>query len=129
MRTLSPRRTDQEWMDLIVECRKSGLSDRAWCREHGIASTTFYYHIKQLREKACAIPDSATEDMPQKQEVVPIDFQEFNVCESEGTTSSANGYTDDVAVIVDYHGISMRVVNGAAVSAILETLKALRELC
>ena len=127
MRTLSPRRTDQEWMDLIVACRTSGLSDRAWCREHGIPSTTFYYHIKQLREKACDIPDSDTEDMPQKQEVVPIDFQEFNVCESERTTSS--GYTGDVAVIVDYHGISMRVVNGAAGSAILETLKALRELC
>ena len=127
MRTLSPRRTDQEWMDLIVECRKSGLSDRAWCQEHGIPSTTFYYHIKQLREKACDIPDSDTEDMPQKQEVVPIDFQEFNVWEFERTTSS--GYTDDVAVIVDYHGISMRVVNGAAGSAILETLKALRELC
>ena len=66
MRTLSPRRTDQEWMGLIVECQKSDLSDRAWRREHGIALTTFYYHIKQLREKDCAILDSDTEDIPLK---------------------------------------------------------------
>lgn len=26
-----PRRTDQEWMALIQECRTSGLTDKAWC--------------------------------------------------------------------------------------------------
>ena len=61
--------------------------------------------------------------------MVPIDIRVFPLCESERTASSINSYTDDVAVIVDYHGISMRVVNDASGSAIHEILKALRELC
>ena len=85
MRTLSPRRTEQEWFDLIVECRKSGLSDRAWCQQQGIAPNTFYYHVKQLRKRACDIPDSIADDTPnQIQEVVPIEIQDLNVYESRG---------------------------------------------
>ena len=26
-----PKRSDQEWMELIQECRTSGLTDKAWC--------------------------------------------------------------------------------------------------
>ena len=29
----NPRRTDKEWLDLIQECRSSGLSDKCWCQE------------------------------------------------------------------------------------------------
>ena len=130
MRTLSPRRTEQEWFDLIVECRKSGLSDRAWCQQQGIAPNTFYYHVKQLRKRACDIPDSIAGDTPnQIQEVVPIEIQDLNVYESQRTASLANGHIDDVAIIVDYHGVNVKVVNNASGSAIYETLKALRELC
>ena len=28
----NPRRTDKEWLDLIQECRSSGLSDKCWCQ-------------------------------------------------------------------------------------------------
>jgi hypothetical protein len=31
-----PRRTDQEWIDLIQECRTSGMSDKDWCEKHHI---------------------------------------------------------------------------------------------
>ena len=39
MATRQPRRSDQEWFDLIMECRQSGLSDKAWCEEHGIPTS------------------------------------------------------------------------------------------
>ena len=130
MRTLSPRRTEQEWLDLNVECRKSGLPDIAWCQQQDIAPNTFYYHVKQLRERACGIPDSITDDTPNHiQEVVPIEIQALNVYESQRTASLANGHIDNVAIIVDYHGVNVKVVNNASSSAIYETLKALRELC
>ena len=32
----NPRRTDEEWLSLIQECRSSGLSDKCWCEEHHI---------------------------------------------------------------------------------------------
>ena len=28
------RRTDEEWLSLIQQCRSSGFSDRAWCEQN-----------------------------------------------------------------------------------------------
>lgn len=47
----NPRRTDKEWLDLIQECRSSGLSDKCWCQEHHIHTSNFYYQIRRLRQK------------------------------------------------------------------------------
>ena len=46
----------------------SGLFDRQWCIQNGIAVSTFYYHIKSLRKKACEIPE-ASYAIEQHQEV------------------------------------------------------------
>ena len=35
----TPGRSLEEWMDLVIQCRQSGLTDAAWCNEHGKAST------------------------------------------------------------------------------------------
>lgn len=53
----NPRRTDEEWLSLIQECRSSGLSDKCWCEEHHIHTSNFYYQIRRLRKKACTIPE------------------------------------------------------------------------
>lgn len=29
----TPRRSLEEWMNLVTECRQSGLTDAAWCHE------------------------------------------------------------------------------------------------
>ena len=35
-------RSLDEWMDLVIQCRQSGLTDAAWCNEHGISPSCFY---------------------------------------------------------------------------------------
>lgn len=50
------RRSQDEWLQLIQECRCSGLSDRTWCEQHGILTSSFYNAVKRLRKKACDIP-------------------------------------------------------------------------
>ena len=42
----------QEWAQIHRRCRESGLSNRAFCRQNGIAEKTFYYWLKKLRETA-----------------------------------------------------------------------------
>lgn len=54
----APGRSLKEWMDLVIECRQSGLTDAAWCNEHGISSSCFYNAVTRLRKKDCQIPDS-----------------------------------------------------------------------
>ena len=67
----------EEWMDLVIQCRQSGLTDAAWCNEHGISPSCFYNAVTRLRKKACQIPDPAekasTPDLiSHKQDVVQI---------------------------------------------------------
>ena len=30
----APGRSLDEWMELVIQCRQSGLTDAAWCNEH-----------------------------------------------------------------------------------------------
>ena len=50
------KRSNEDWRELVMECRRSGLSDKAWCEMHGIKISTFYNAISRLRKKACDIP-------------------------------------------------------------------------
>lgn len=49
----APGRSLDEWMELVTECRQSGLTDAAWCNERGISSSCFYNAVSRLRKKAC----------------------------------------------------------------------------
>lgn len=69
---MSKQHNDEYWMKQINACRTSGLTDYQWCRQNGISPSTFYYHVKILREKACAIPSPAKSESVNKQEVVQI---------------------------------------------------------
>lgn len=73
----APGRSLEEWMDLVIQCRQSGLTDAAWCNEHGISPSCFYNAVTRLRKKACQIPDpagkaSTLDFTSHKQDVVQI---------------------------------------------------------
>ena len=62
----------QEQIKLINECRKSGLTDADWCRENGIAPSTFYNWVSRCRKTAADIqePNYGHHETPQpKQDV------------------------------------------------------------
>jgi len=68
---------DQQ-LQLIMECRRSGLSDYQWCQEHDINPGTFYNWVKRHRQKASGnIPDAIVRKAHPapmaRQEVVRID--------------------------------------------------------
>ena len=53
---MSKTLNDEHWLNLITQCRSSGLTDRQWCIENGVPVSTFYYHIRTLRKKVCEVP-------------------------------------------------------------------------
>ena len=72
------KRNLKEWLDIVMECRKSGLSDAAWCEQNDVSVTAFYNAITRLRKHACEVPASASKaavlDLTSsKQEVVKIE--------------------------------------------------------
>ena len=42
----------ENWSALIQECNASGLSNREFCRQHGISEKSFYYWLRKLRQQA-----------------------------------------------------------------------------
>ncbi len=48
-----------EWAQMISQCRNSGMTVSAWCREHDINTKTYYYRLRRLCE---AIPEPTKPD-------------------------------------------------------------------
>lgn len=124
-----PRRTDEEWMNLIQECRTSGLTDKEWCKEHKIHSSNFYYHIRRLREMACEIPESVSGSTRAGfQEVVPITFEEtFPNLPKSGMDMKSPGF--DTAIRITVNSFQVEISNHAAGETIATTLSVLQRLC
>lgn len=77
MNTRAKKRTNEEWRQIILEARNSGMSDFEYCRINSIPPSTFYRAIKRLRKLSCEIPAGAvTQDRPQ-QEIVPINLSDL----------------------------------------------------
>lgn len=119
MRTAS---NDEHWLELISQCRASGLTDRQWCIENGISVSTFYYHVRDLRKKACEIPEAADAAL-QEQEVVQIPLWEMKPSISETVSSSTP------SICLEMQGVRIEIHEQAGADVIQNTLLALRRLC
>jgi len=124
----NPRRTDEEWLNLIQECRSSGLSDKCWCEEHHIHTSNFYYQIRRLRNKACDIPEPASSSFSSKQEIVQVSFDEPAVLPVQEKIS-CDPSSDETAVRITLHGFQIEITNAAASETVFNTLSALQRLC
>nr|WP_288837249.1 IS66 family insertion sequence element accessory protein TnpB [uncultured Blautia sp.] len=133
----APGRSLDEWMKLVTECRQSGLTDAAWCTEHGISPSSFYNAVTRLRKRACQIPDPVgkanTLDFTfHKQDVVQIAIEPENSPEEllphAGTGSM---YLDNSHTIeIEAKGLLIRMNNNVQPVLLKVLMNALKEsLC
>ena len=125
-----PRRTDQEWLELIQECRTSGMSDKDWCDQHHIQRSSFYYHIRRFRDSACTIPEASLPVVHGKQEVVQIQIS--NADSFPVHTPALNNpleFSSNTAIRLTIHGFRIEITNAAAGETIANTITALQRLC
>lgn len=69
--------TKQQKIDMIMQCRNSGLSDYQWCKQNGISSSSFYNWTQQLKRAGEILPDVASKDLYKataKQDVVKLEI-------------------------------------------------------
>jgi len=68
---------EKQQMDLILKCRKSGLTDREWCEMNEIKLGTFYNWVSRIRRNGhYDIPerDCSINPEPEYQDVVRVDI-------------------------------------------------------
>ena len=128
--------TDQEWLDLIMQCRQSGLSDAQWCRQNGIPDSSFYNAVSRLRKKACSIPESSVNGRSEKSldltsgapDVVPVRIEPEISPAAEITPagrSSATHLDNPHSIEILLGSIRIRICNGtdpALLSAVLSSM-------
>ena len=57
----------RSWMEIIRECRDSGLSNKDFCSQRGIAEKTYYYWLRKVRAAAISTePQLVRLEEPQK---------------------------------------------------------------
>lgn len=128
-------RSDQEWMDIIQECRTSGLTDKDWCEQHHINRSKFYYHIRMLRKKACEIPVAKRSNRKViQQTVVPLTVQDSGApsFSSQGLPADPVSSVADIsgaAVRIHFHDLQIELFNGADSQVVRDTLSVLYNLC
>lgn len=132
-----PGRSLDEWMELVNECRQSGLTDAAWCNEHGISPSCFYNAVTRLRKKACQIPDPApkasTLDLTShKQDVVQIAIEpEISSAELIPNGRNSSMHLDNSHTIeIEAKGLLIRMSNAIQPTLLKVLMDALKEpLC
>lgn len=124
------KRTDQEWFDLIKDCKTSSLKVKIWCEQHGITEKAIGYHTRRLRQKGYTIPRKIPQAIPyEKQEVVCLDLSKSLFSDQEEILSSAPFTAHAAALRFHFRGIPIEISNHAARETIENTLLALRSLC
>lgn len=134
-RHYAKRRSNQEWMDLITECRQSGLTDDDWCRQNGVAISSFYNAVHRLREKACSIPEHASNDIVMDLTASAQDVVQFSIVPESSPEPAVpapvrqipaanldNSHTIEISV----SGSSIRISNDADPVLLKEVISILR---
>lgn len=111
MNTRAKKRTNEEWRQIILEARNSGMSDFEYCRINSIPPSTFYRAIKRLRKLSCEIPAGAvTQDRPQ-QEIVPINLSDLPLSKPDQMQPVSGVVCDSMSGHLE---ITMRITIGGS---------------
>ena len=104
----------QEWSAKVAECRSSGISVKAWCREQGIALKTYYNWERQIVKAATG------------QYELQASEQSSMLVQVRPEALSNSGETEIKSGITIQHGESIITLpSGSTAEAVAELVKAL----
>ena len=125
-----PRRSDEDWYRLIMDCRKSGLSDAQFCRVNGIPNSSFCTAIKRLRKKSFAIPEAGDVDIYDltlpKQDVVKVNIVPDIQPPQELIPEVAPHIDNSHMIEISLGDVHISLCNGADPDLVARTLSTLR---
>lgn len=120
-----------EQIQLIMECRQSGLSDYQWCKANNIYPATFYNWVSKLKKSGYTFPISESKNraVPVLQEVVKVDLVQREVTApkiiEQNTSYLASDDKPAVAAELLLGDVTLRLYNGsdpAVVQSIMQCM-------
>lgn len=128
---MSNRVCKEDQIKLIMECRRSGLSDYQWCEQNGIYPGNFYNWVSKLRKSGYTFPEAAKSNAsPNIQEVVKMDFiqcqnPESSLMVEQNVSHFGISSAPAVAAELLIGNITLRLFNDADEHLIQSTLRSI----
>lgn len=94
----------EQWRQIIQDCQKSGLSNKAYCEQQGISEKTYYYWLRKVRRSVME------RTVPQIMEL------------------EAEGEGRQEALYIRYRGAELTLPAGTDIEAIAAILRSLQQL-
>jgi len=142
MQIRARRRSTEEQLQLIAECRASGLTIAEWCRREGIRPDTYYTWIERLQargklEKSASVPQRIVRE-PCIPDIVKVEISQplhLNSSQKQPelpVTAAMTLDSEDMSIChgktvmeIAVHGISVKVTNQANPQLLAEALRAI----
>ena len=134
MNKRAPRRSDEEWHQIILAARASGLSDFEYCRDNSIPTSTFYRALARLRQQACELP-ARSERLECKQEVVPINISELPISREDRlhpvshVVDEPSPASFEATMRITFGGGTLELTNQADTALVASILSMLNSRC
>lgn len=114
----------QYWLDIIRQCRASGMTNQEWCEQHGISLKSYYYWLAKIRKLAL-------EDLPRKQyaSALPADQNNSELSErkngfTELSLPDTYDFNNNAAAILHIGGVTVELFEHASSELISSIVKA-----
>lgn len=134
MNKRAPRRSDEEWHQIILAASASGLSDFEYCRNNSILSSIFYKALARLRQQACELP-ARSQRLECKQEVVPINISELPISREDRMHAVSHVVDEPLPVSfeatmrITLGGGTLELTNHADIALVASILRMLNSRC
>ena len=123
-------RSKDEWLAIIQECRKSGMSDAQWCLANGISRNAFNSAIKRLRKCSYAVPTRTPRDIydltSPVQDVVKVDILPDVQPVEKPEIEPAVHFDNSHMIEITFGDVHISLGNGADPVLVSKTLSILR---
>jgi len=115
-REVTQRYRLNQWIKRIQECRSSGQTVTAWCKEHNIRQSSYFYWLKRIRQAACeALPSIQEGDHPIVPLTLPTSVVDFGPTDEDSSPG----------IVVHCGAVTLEIRNTASPTLIENTLRAL----
>ena len=104
----------KQWVNIIQDCKTSGMTAVAWCSKNNVSIKSYYYWLRKLRSTACR--QGSLPSAQEMKQIVPLSL--------DRTASSSSA-----AITVHMASVSVDIGNRASKETIQAVLEALKAIC
>ena len=107
----------QYWLDVIRQCRASGMTNQDWCEQNTVSLKSYYYWLAKIRKLAL-------EDLPRKQ--YASELSEHQATFTELLLPNTAAFDHNAAAILHISSVTVEIfehTSSELISSIVKTVQ------